>query len=544
MIRNSIPRHFLAFAILAVVECKAAVWQWSVPVESVTSAETKDHPRAFLWIPPECQRLRGVVVGQHNMEEEMILEHPTFRKTLTDLGFAVIWITPALDLFFRFDQGVGEHFDEMMHGLAEESGYPELALVPVVPLGHSAAASFPWNFGAWAPGRTLAAISVSGQWPYYKDVNTPDWGGRNVDAVPGLVTMGEYENAIDRAGTGLKDRAAHPLLPLSMLAEPAGEHFAATDEKVSFISLYLRTAARHRLPPDWPIDQAPELQPIDPTRMGWLVDRGRSDGKPAAPAAPVGNYTGDPKEAFWVFDEQLAKATVDFGARHAGKKLQLLGYVQRGGIVPQSKQHVRVQLKFEPEGDGLTFKLGGRFLDTVPEDWRGLKAGEPIGHAKDASRISIQRICGPVEQTGQDTFAIRFYRMGMNNLKRSNSICFIARHPGDDQYRPMMLESELKFPLVNKDGTPQEITFDAPATVKAGTKTLALTANSSAGQKVRFYVREGPAEIEGETLRFSAIPSRARYPLKVTVVAWQWGRSIDPKVRTATPIERTIQIVK
>ena len=538
------PVRFLlpAFALLAVSSVPAAVWQWSVPVQDVISSETNNHPRAFLWIPEKCRRLRGVVVGQHNMEEEMIFEHPTFRKTLAELDFAVVWITPALDLFFRFDRGSGEPFERMLRDLATESGYDELALVPVVPLGHSAAASYPWNFAAWAPARTLAVISVSGQWPYYMDQNTPDWGNRNVDGTPGLVTMGEYENAYERAGTGLADRAAHPRTALSMLAEPAGEHFSATDAKVSFLSLYLRKAAQHRLPADWPVGEAPRLKPVDPTATGWLVDRGRPDGKPTAPAAPVGTYTGDPKDAFWVFDEELAKATEEFGACYAGKKLMLLGYVQKGGIVPQVKQHVRVRLQFEPEGDGSSFQLGATFLETAPEDWRGLKAGQAVGHPQDPSKIVIQRICGPAARTGPDTWSLDFHRMGLDNSKRSNSICFMARHPGDQTYRPMMLESELKFPLVNKEGADQQITFDLKESVPPGTTALPLVAASSAGRKVHFYVREGPAEVVGDQLKFAALPPRARRPAKVTVVAWQWGRSIEPKVKSAPPVERTVRI--
>ena len=64
----------------------AAEWQWSVPVEGVTSSETNGPPRAFSWIPPSGSRLRAVVVGQHNMEEEPILEHRTFRQALSELG--------------------------------------------------------------------------------------------------------------------------------------------------------------------------------------------------------------------------------------------------------------------------------------------------------------------------------------------------------------------------------------------------------------------------------------------------------------------------
>ena len=33
----------------------------------------------------------------------------------------------------------------------------------------------------------------------------------------------------------------------------------------------------------------------------------------------------------------------------------------------------------------------------------------------------------------------------------------------------------------------------------------------------------GPAEADGEVLKFSALPSRARFPVKVTVGAWRHG---------------------
>jgi hypothetical protein len=176
---------------------RGAEWQWSVQVASVISEETMGHPRAFLWIPPDCQRVRGVVVGQHNMQEEPILEHPVFRKTLAELGFAEIWISPGFDLKFRFDHGAGEHFDEMMYALANASGYTELRGAPIVPIGHSFTAIYPWNFAAWNPARTLCVLSVSGQWPYGNHPHQfPTWwppDERNVDGMPGLVTMGEYE---------------------------------------------------------------------------------------------------------------------------------------------------------------------------------------------------------------------------------------------------------------------------------------------------------------------------------------------------------------
>lgn len=68
---------------------RAAEWQWSVPV---SPGRADDLSRAFLWIPPTCKSVRGVVLGQHNMEEIGVFEHPSFRKTLAELGFAEVWV--------------------------------------------------------------------------------------------------------------------------------------------------------------------------------------------------------------------------------------------------------------------------------------------------------------------------------------------------------------------------------------------------------------------------------------------------------------------
>src|SRR5687768_6988067 len=92
----------------------AQVWQWSVTVDSVISNETNSYPQAFLWIPENCKQVRGVVFTQHNMIEEGMLEHPVFRKTMTELGFAEIWITPGLNITFDFNKDAAEDFNYMM----------------------------------------------------------------------------------------------------------------------------------------------------------------------------------------------------------------------------------------------------------------------------------------------------------------------------------------------------------------------------------------------------------------------------------------------
>ena len=531
-----------------------AEWQWSVPVEAVISGETSDHPRAFLWVPPDCRRLRAVVVCQHNMEEEPILEHPKFRAALGQLGIAEVWVTPAFSFPFRFDQGAGEQFDAMMASLARESGYGELKFVPVVPLGHSAAASYPWNFAAWNPGRTLAAISVSGQWPFWKDDSQPPWGSRTIDGVPGLVTMGEYEAAESR-GRGPEAACGTSAVAAQHARRTGGGHFDVSDAKVEFLALYLRKAVQYRLPADVPLDRPSELVSIDPTKTGCLVDRWRRNAPPRAPGYPrggsaaVGSYTGDAREAFWCFDAEMAQAIDRVGARDRGKQADLLGYVQDGTVVPQDpKTHQQVTLQFSPQDDGMTFKLSATFLDAVPtgrpESWTGLKAGSPVGHAQDAAAIVIERICGPVEKLSDDTFAIRFCRMGMNNKKRSGEIWLVATHPGDARFRRAVQQSVLHFPRRNEHGADQHITFPPISNVKEAPKTVQLHATSDANVPAYYYVVAGPAVVEGDRLRLTAIPPRARFPVKLTVVAWQWGRSIAPPLKSADPVERSFFIEK
>ena len=69
-------------------------WQWSVEIKELISEETNAHPSAYLWIPENCKQVRAVIIGQHNMTEETIFEHPEFRKNMDKLGIAEIWITP------------------------------------------------------------------------------------------------------------------------------------------------------------------------------------------------------------------------------------------------------------------------------------------------------------------------------------------------------------------------------------------------------------------------------------------------------------------
>jgi hypothetical protein len=165
-----------------------------------------------------------------------------------------------------------------------------------------------------------------------------------------------------------------------------------------------------------------------------------------------------------------------------------------------------------------------------------------VGHAKGGGPVRISRITGPVVQTGPDTFAVRFNRVGFDNARRSGDVWLLAEHEGDDKYKSAVQQANLRVPLRNEKGAEQRITFPEIPNQKAGAASLKLSATSDAGVPVYYYVREGPAEVEGNVLRFTRIPLRSRFPLKVMVVAWQWGRTVEPQLKSATPVERTFFI--
>ena len=45
-------------------------------------------------------------------------------------------------------------------------------------------------------------------------------------------------------------------------------------------------------------------------------------------------------------------------------------------------------------------------------------------------------------------------------------------------------------------------------------------------------------------LEHGCLKQRAKFPVKVTVAAYQWGRSVEPLVQSAETVARSFMIVK
>lgn len=529
----------LSFILIAAGLVYAAEWQWSLPTPA------RDGSYTFLWIPPNCEQVRGIVVGQRNMLEEGIFEHPAFRANLSQLGIAEMWIVPPYDVVFRYDQGAGDTIETLLDRFAEKSGYTELAEVPIIPMGHSACASFPWNFAAWKPERTLAVLSLKGDAPLTRMTGSgrpnPDWGNRNIDGIPGLMVMGEYEWLEGRILPALEFKETHPGACLAVLADIGHGHFDISDDLISFLNLFIEKAVHYRLQKG-----GADLKPIDP-KDGWLVQRWTLNQPRTIEPAPYSDYTGDRNEAFWAFDRESALAIQRYRKNQIGRKPQLLGFVHAGNVMKQSNTHWQVRFPGDIVKEDGTFTVQATFLDQVQEGsdnltrWTYLPFGTQLSHAAAGGPIQIDRICGPVVKTAPETFRITLDRTWAADDRRNYDIWLRAWHPGDDEHKSIVQQALMTFPK-NDQGAVQTIDFPAIENVTAGIVSIPLKAKSSSGMPVRYFVKEGPAEVIGDRLYFTPIPMCAKYPVSVSVFAYQLGRSADPKVRPSPMVERTFYI--
>ncbi|MDT3401175.1 hypothetical protein [Mucilaginibacter terrae] len=544
--------HYIRFVIWIALlfpihqEAKCAIWQWSVSVNYATKYGRDS--KAYLWIPEKCKRVRAIIFAQNNMEEQSILENKRFREEMSKLGIAEVWVSPGFDLSFDFQQGAGDIYRNIMRDLGTTSGYTELKYVPFIGLGHSAAASSPYYMAAWCPEKAIAAISVSGQWPYFRAKNfAPDvWGSKNIDFIPCLETMGEYEAAVIWSAEGLKQRADHPNLPLSMLACPGEGHFNATQEKIDFLAFYIAKALKFRLPKNYN-ERSESLSKVDPTVTGWLMEKWSGDKDLNLKAAPVKTYAGSKAEAFWFFDKETVSAVRKYQRRFSGLKTPLIGYLQNDTIIKQENTHNQIRLAFDPMSDGITFHVKPFFYDRVPGgsprpgSWSGQPEGTPISFPI-AAGLTVERITGPVIKINDSTFRVE-PQYGFDKTERGYEAWFAAVFKGDAYFRSAVQQAKMQLRPRNVLGEDQTITFLPIPNLNRKSKHVKPQALASSGLTVHFSVLEGPAIVKDNYIHLQPIPPNAKFPVKVVVEAWQYGSSKGHKVKTAEPIQQTFYIL-
>ncbi|MDN5286635.1 MAG: hypothetical protein JWR38_2909 [Mucilaginibacter sp.] len=497
---------------------------------------------AYLWIPPACKQVKGVIISLANLLERNWLEDPLIRRTAAEMGLGIIWVGPAQksDQSFTADMkpGMEAVFQQMMDELAQESGYEELKKAPVIPMGHSANGYFAWTFANALPGRTIACIPVK-TIPLpdslkFKDIplcyvvgETTEWPQyRVLDPATKPGDRDFYWPVVKQTALALRVRDADNLV--GVVTDPGGGHFDWSAHLAKFIALYIRKACHYRLPGPGQI----ALKSVDKS-SGWLTGAGGMEKDEFKPA-PYRSFKGGSASGYWFFDQETAMAAMEFEGDRVERKRQMLTFIQDAQLLPVAKLGYAA-LKFLPGADGISFQLKGGFLPEMPSELIG--AGQKLGHA--SGPISFRVITGPAIQTGLTSFKLQFDRTGMGG-----ELWIQEENAGDWEYRHAVQPGKMTIPAKLVVGKSQEIKFPQLQNVKYDIKEQTLHATSNSGLPVDYYIISGPAYVEKEMIKFTPIPVKSKYPVKVKVVAYQWGRGTEPLYQSAEPVEQTFYIIR
>jgi len=492
---------------------------------------------AYLWVPEECQRLRGLLILCSNVPEHRLVGHPALRRVCAAHDLGIVWCTQSFMNWSKPKPGhnkmSGENtttvafLQQLLDALAKTSGYPEVATVPWLPLGESGHLLMVDALVEARPERCIAGVWIKNNHIPPKNRQVPalvlfgtaqEWSQDKTDI---RTAWNNISAAYERV---LKDRQANPQWPLSYVIDGTSGHFDCSERLTAYIVHYIAAAAQARLSDDG----SPTLKPV---RMagGFVADLPvpGHENRPVTPAEPAAALP-------WYFDQAAAQEAQAIAAINWKAQTQLPGCLDDDGKVCPFNFNGIVDMKpARLEADGLTFTLHGTMLDRIPPNF--VAAGESL--ATTPGTPTAEWLCGSAVPLGANRFRIALGRAG-------GPIYLALRQDGTHTIRSVVQPIHIELSaLRNNQGKPQTITFAAPSDVKAGTASIPLQATSDAALPVAFYVDVGPAiVVDNNKLLFTKIPPRSHFPIAVTVAAWQWGRSADPKVKTADPVKRTFQI--
>ncbi|MFP4104586.1 MAG: hypothetical protein ACLFVU_00720 [Phycisphaerae bacterium] len=275
--------------------------------------------RVTLWIPPNCDNIRGVIVA-HPMIKGMATSR-TVRRAAAQAGLATM-VMPNYS--FKGEETV-KRMDAIFEEMAAKSGHSELKGAAVIPAGLSASVLAARNVGYAAPERTIGIVHVAGGNMHHNIVN-PD---QSLSGVPFIAMNGEFEWCGPEGGIRpeygrqtqwvmireqlLRRRRHDPQHLMSLVVVPGRDH-GAWD--VDLAALFVRKAAEYRAPKEKRDGSKPAKCRTIKAEDGWLTDADLDH--PEHNPAPYDKYTGDKTEAFWHFDGEMAKAVREY---HKGRFL-------------------------------------------------------------------------------------------------------------------------------------------------------------------------------------------------------------------------------
>ncbi len=264
-----------------------------------------------LWLPPG-EYVRGVILA-HPMISKLAEAQP-IRLAAAREGLAMM----VYDQFLNDIPESLARIDETLAKLAAEAKRPELKGAPLLLGGLSASVLATRNIACRFPERVFGIVHAAGG----NMQEMPD-DGRGMVQVPFLAHNGEFEwcGPIGGIQPAYGSQTQWVMIREQMLrlwrnkhehrmalvVVPNADH-GAWD--VELTALFVRKAAQYRIANEKRDGSKPAVcQPL-PANKGWLTDADLDH--PRFEPAAYDSYKGDKNNAFWYFDEALARAVYHF----------------------------------------------------------------------------------------------------------------------------------------------------------------------------------------------------------------------------------------
>jgi len=359
---------------------------------------------AYLWIPPSCRRVRGVVVAGRNLTEHWLVGHPAIRKACADSDLAMLWCCPTFyDITVKDGKRHGEFLQQLLARLAAQSGYDELASAAWLPMGESNHLEMVKQLvDAW-PERCIAGVQVKNGMLNQQSTRVPilsaigtcyEWDQEKIDLLQ------QWKN-VSFCAAHQKRRADRPEWPGSLILEPASGHFECTEAMAMVIAEYLLAAADARLSRDG----SGGLRPVE-------LDDGYVAGLPVPgekpfPPTRYRDCRPESRSLPWYFNKRLAEMACAMVRTNWNAESQVPAFADAvGEPLPFGHRGIFSPLPYATLADGVTFQLATTFLRRIPVGF--VKAGTALGHAP--GRPVVQWICGQASPLGENRFRIALDR--------------------------------------------------------------------------------------------------------------------------------------
>jgi hypothetical protein len=522
----------LLLILFSAVAVSAANWQYLVPFDR--GPDKRGRPRApgdaRLWIPPESESIRAILLcGELGIEGELVVD-PRVRQACRGHDVAIVYFTPHLSSVFHYWQPNNRDGQQLLYtldALAKRSGYNELIRVPWITAGHSTAGIFARNVAYWKPQRTAGVIHLkSGN--FHQQEHLPP--NASLAGIPLVAINGQFETFGPEGGIRpefgretqwrcvladiQKFRREDPDHLMSLVVHPGADHFHGSPEIAAYVAKIVSQTVRYRVPPPGVGQREPIACLPLKAENGWLMDSDLY--APKHRSSPSEDYTGDRRAALWLYDREMTEATAAMHRRLDAH--QVLS---------------NPECTWLDEGDGWTFCARAEFLDTMPEKYGGSVGGKTVDHAR-TPFVYRAKPNEPVEQVGADRFRL---------LRPTRQVHISAFHAGDDRFRATIRWGSTDVPRL-QDAEGQTVEVAPIPDLVADAEPVRIKAKSSSGLAIHFEVDYGPVVVEDGRLSISEMPVRAKFPVPCRITAYQIGRRTSPAVASAEPVSVAFQVVQ